>query len=110
MNIDQTLTALSDPTRVAIVTRLATEGEVDATELAAPFNISQPAVSRHIKILEEAGWVSRRRVGTRRPIRLDAARLQEIHVWSGKLRAAFEANYNRLDQLLEMEMKNDKSP
>lgn len=101
MNIAPALAALSDPTRLAIVTRLAETGEIDATELARPFSISQPAVSRHIKVLEESGWVTRRTVGTRRPIRLNPARLDEIIVWSGRLRAAFAANYARLDALLK---------
>ena len=101
MNIDRAFSALSDPTRIGIVMRLAESGEVDATELAKPFDISQPAVSRHIKVLEETGWVTRRRVGTRRPVRLNAARLDEVHVWTGKLRATLAAKYARLDKLLE---------
>ena len=100
MQIDTAFAALSDPTRLDIVTRLAEDGEVDATELARPFTLTQPAVSRHIKILEQAGWVTRRRVGTRRPVRLDPARLDEVIVWSGRLRAALRANYERLDRLL----------
>ena len=101
MNIDAAFAALADPTRLAIVTRLAEHGEVDATELAQPFAMSQPAVSRHIKVLEEAGWVKRRRVGTRRPVRLNPARLDEIIVWSGRLRATLQANYARLDEILQ---------
>ena len=100
MNIDSAFAALADPTRLAIVTRLAVDGEVDATELARPFDITQPAISRHIKVLEDTGWVTRRRVGTRRPVRLNPARLDEIIVWSGRLRAAMQANYDRLDRLL----------
>ena len=100
MEIDTTLAALADPTRIAIVARLAEEGEVDATELARPFAISQPSVSRHIKVLEQAGWITRRRVGTRRPVRLSSTRLAELHQWSGGLIATMEANYARLDRLL----------
>ena len=100
MQIDTAFAALSDPTRLAIVTRLADDGEVDATELARPFDITQPAISRHIKVLEDTGWVTRRRVGTRRPVRLNPARLDEIIVWSGRLRAAMQANFDRLDRLL----------
>ncbi len=100
MQIDSAFAALADPTRLAIVARLAEEGEVDATELARPFSLTQPAVSRHIKVLEEAGWITRRRVGTRRPVRLDPGRLDEIIVWTGRLRAALQANYARLDRLL----------
>lgn len=101
MKIDAAFSALADPTRLAIVTRLAEDGETDATELARPFDMSQPAVSRHIKVLEDSGWVTRRRVGTRRPVRLNPARLDEIIVWSGRLRAALSANYSRLDAILE---------
>lgn len=101
MNLKTAFAALADPTRIGIVARLAEAGEVDATELARPFAISQPAVSRHIKVLEDAGWVTRRQVGTRRPVRLNPARLDEIHVWTGQLRATLAANYDRLDKLLE---------
>lgn len=100
MQIDTTFSALADPTRLAIVTRLAEDGETDATELARPFALTQPAVSRHIKVLEQTGWVTRRRVGTRRPVRLNPARLDDIIVWSGRLRAALQASYARLDNLL----------
>lgn len=103
MQMDAAFSALADPTRVGIVLRLAEAGEVDATELARPFEISQPAVSRHIRILEETGWVIRRRVGNRRPVRLNPARLEEVHVWTGQLRATLAANFARLDALLEEE-------
>ena len=105
MDMDIAFTALADPTRIGIIMRLAEAGEVDATELAKPFDISQPAVSRHIKVLEETGWITRRRVGTRRPVRLNAARLDEVHVWTGRLRATLAANYSRLDKLLEEDAK-----
>ncbi|MDJ0637426.1 MAG: metalloregulator ArsR/SmtB family transcription factor [Paracoccaceae bacterium] len=101
MNIETAFAALSDETRLSIVTRLAEKGETDATELANPFGISQPAISRHLRILEDAGWVLRRRIGTRRPVRLNPVRLDEVAVWSGKLKAALAANYARLDQVLE---------
>lgn len=101
MQMNEAFSALGDPTRVGIVMRLAEAGEVDATELARPFEISQPAVSRHIRILEEAGWVTRRRVGNRRPVRLNPSRLEEVHVWTGRLRATLAANFARLDALLE---------
>ena len=103
MQIDTSFAALADPTRLGIVTRLAQTGEVDATELARPFAISQPAVSRHIKVLEDAGWVTRRSVGNRRPIRLNPEMIEQIHVWTGRLRATLAANYARLDALLEEE-------
>jgi len=71
--------------------------------LVSDFTISQPAVSRHVKVLEETGWVTRRRVGTRRPVRLAPGRLDEIIVWSGRLRATLEANDARLHDLLAEE-------
>ncbi len=101
MKIFSTFAALSDPTRLAIISRLAEEGETDATELAQPFTISQPAVSRHLKVLEDSGWIERRKVGTRRPVRLNPLKLEEVLVWTGKLRATLHANYARLDALLE---------
>lgn len=100
MNITHAFSALSDPTRLAIITRLAEQGEADVMDLVSDFTISQPAISRHVKVLEETGWVTRRRVGTRRPVRLAPGRLDEIIVWSGRLRATLQANYARLDQLL----------
>lgn len=101
MNIADAFSALSDPTRLAIVTHLAERGETDVMDLVSGFTISQPAVSRHVKVLEDSGWVTRRRVGTRRPVRLAPGRLDEIIVWSGRLRATLQANYARLDELLE---------
>ncbi|MXQ08725.1 metalloregulator ArsR/SmtB family transcription factor [Alphaproteobacteria bacterium GH1-50] len=100
MEVTKAFAALSDPTRLAIVTRLAERGEVDVMDLVPDFPISQPAISRHVKVLEESGWVTRRKVGTRRPIRLAPGRLDEIIVWSGRLRATLRANYARLDDLL----------
>lgn len=100
MDMTHAFAALSDPTRLAIVTRLAERGETDVMDLVPDFPISQPAISRHVKVLEETGWVTRRKVGTRRPIRLAPGRLDEIIVWSGRLRAALHANYARLDDLL----------
>ena len=101
MNIAHAFSALSDPTRLAIVTRLAERGEADVMDLVSDFTISQPAISRHVKVLEDTGWVTRRRIGTRRPVRLAPARLDEIIVWSGQLRARLQANYARLDDLLD---------
>lgn len=111
MQSDAIFAALADPTRLAIVARLAEEGEVDATELARPFEISQPSVSRHIRVLEEAGWITRRRIGSRRPLRLSPERLAEVHRWSGGLIARMEARYARLEQLLaEQEAPHDVDP
>lgn len=101
MQIATAFAALADPTRLAIIDRLAQEGAVDATELARPFDISQPAISRHIRVLEDAGWVTRTRIGNRRPVALAPDRLEEIHVWSGRLRDTLRANYARLDDLFK---------
>lgn len=106
MQLNTSFTALADPTRLAIVARLADEGEVDATELARPFDISQPAVSRHIRVLEEAGWITRRQVGVRRPIRLNAAKVEELHIWSSRLLQAMAGNFDRLDRLLTEKDRN----
>jgi DNA-binding transcriptional ArsR family regulator len=102
-NLDAAFSALADPTRRAILARLAL-GETTVMELAEPFAMSQPAVSRHLKVLEEAGLIARRIEGTKRPCRLAPGALEEIDKWLAMLRRALEANYDRLDQLLaEME-------
>jgi DNA-binding transcriptional ArsR family regulator len=98
-SLDSTLTALSDPTRRAILARLA-DGEATVNELAAPFSISQPAISRHIKVLAEAGLIVRRVEGTKRPCRLAQGGLSELDAYLGMLRAGLERNYRRLDRLL----------
>ena len=101
--LDAAFSALADPTRRAIMARLAL-GETTVMELAEPFAMSQPAVSRHLKVLEEAGLITRRIEGTKRPCRLAPGALEEIDKWLAMLRRALEANYDRLDQLLaEME-------
>lgn len=101
--LDAAFSALADPTRRAILARLAL-GETTVMELAEPFAMSQPAVSRHLKVLEEAGLITRRIEGTKRPCRLAPGALEEIDKWLAMLRRALEANYDRLDQLLaEME-------
>jgi len=94
-----TFAALGDPTRLAIVQQL-TKGEASVLELAAPFALSQPAVSRHIKVLEQAGLITRRVDGQRRPCRLSLGALDEIDQWLAMLRRAMAANYDRLDQVL----------
>jgi DNA-binding transcriptional ArsR family regulator len=98
--LDATLAALADPTRRAILARLA-RGEATVNELVAPFSISQPAISRHLKVLEEAGLVTRRVDGTRRPVRLAAGSLDELDRYLSTLREALERNYDRLDRLLQ---------
>lgn len=101
--LDAAFSALADPTRRAILARLAL-GETTVMELAEPFAMSQPAVSRHLKVLEEAGLITKRIEGTKRPCRLAPGAIAEIEQWLGLLRRALEANYDRLDQVLaEME-------
>jgi DNA-binding transcriptional ArsR family regulator len=98
-NLDAAFSALADPTRRAILARLAL-GEATVMELAEPFEMTQPAVSRHLKVLEGAGLILRRVEGTRRPCRLAPAAVDEIDQWLAMLRQALSANYNRLDDVL----------
>lgn len=97
--LDAAFSALADPTRRAILAQLAT-GERTVSELVEPFELSQPAISRHLKVLEGAGLIVRSVDGNRRPSRLAPNALQEIDAWLSMLRAALEANYERLDDLL----------
>ena len=99
--LDATFIALADPTRRAILARLIT-GEASVNELAEPFSISQPAVSKHLKILERAGLVSRSADGTRRPVKIEAAPMKEAVDWLEKYRTFWEQSYRRLDALLEI--------
>src|SRR5215470_11261285 len=99
LNLDATFAALADPTRRAILARLA-RGEATVMELAAPFEMTQPAVSRHLKVLEGAGLIVRRAEGTKRPCRLAPAAIDEIDQWLGLLREALAKNYDRLDGVL----------
>ena len=98
-NLDAAFSALADPTRRAILARLAL-GEATVMELAAPFEMTQPAVSRHLKVLEGAGLVLRRVDGTKRPCRLAPGAIDEIDQWLGMLREALAKNYDRLDGVL----------
>lgn len=91
--------ALADPTRRAILALLAS-GEASVTELAAPFAMSQPAISKHLKVLERAGLISRGRDAQRRPCRLEPVALAEATEWLERYRAIWEAQYERLDELL----------
>ena len=101
--LDATFAALADPTRRAILARLAA-GEASVMELAEPFAMSQPAISKHLKVLERAGLISRGRDAQRRPCRLEAVPLAEANEWLERYREIWEAAYQRLDALLE-EMK-----
>ena len=98
--LDAVFAALADPTRRAIIARLAS-GEASVTELAQPFSMSQPAISKHLKVLERAGLISRGREAQRRPRRLEAKRLEEADKWLERYRRLWEANYQRLDALLD---------
>jgi len=109
--LDATFSALADPTRRAILARLAL-GEAGVMELAAPFKVTQPAVSRHLKILEEAGLITRRVEGTRRPCRLAKDGIAAVDQWLTMLRDALAANYDRLDAVLaamEPQERKEKS-
>jgi DNA-binding transcriptional ArsR family regulator len=106
--LDATFSALSDPTRRAILAHLA-KGEATVMELAEPFEMTQPAISRHLKVLEGAGLIVRRAEGTKRPCRLAKAGIEGIDQWLAMLREALARNYDRLDKVLaDMKPKNRK--
>jgi len=98
-NLNAAFSALSDPTRRAILARLAL-GEATVMELAEPFEMTQPAISRHLKVLERAGLIARRVEGAKRPCRLAKTGMQEIDQWLAMLRKALAKNYERLDEIL----------
>ncbi len=98
--LDATFIALADPTRRAILARL-TRGEASVTELAEPFAISQPAISKHLRILERAGLITVGQDAQRRPRRLEGKPLAEASAWLESYRASWEANFARLDRVLE---------
>ncbi len=98
-NLDLVFSALADPTRRAILGRLA-KGEASVLELAEPFAMSQPAVSKHLKVLERAGLISRTRDAQRRPCRIEARRLKAAAEWIGTYREFWEGSYSRLDDYL----------
>ena len=106
--LDATFAALADPTRRAILARLSSTGQASVTELAEPFAMSQPAISKHLKVLERAGLISRGRDAQRRPSRLEAEPLAEATEWLERYRQLWEGNFERLDALLD-EMKDKKS-
>jgi DNA-binding transcriptional ArsR family regulator len=99
-HLDATFSALADPTRRAILARLAL-GEATVMELAEPFDMSQPSVSKHLKVLERAGLISRGRDAQRRPCRIEGPRLAEANGWLERYRKIWEGNFERLDELLE---------
>ena len=99
MNLDAAFAALADPTRRAILARLA-QGEATVMELAGPFHMTQPAISQHLKVLEDAGLIAGRIDGTKRPRRLAKDGIEGMDRWLAMLRKALEKNYERLDQVL----------
>jgi DNA-binding transcriptional ArsR family regulator len=98
-NLDAAFSALADPTRRAILARLSS-GESTVMELAKPFDMTQPAISRHLKVLETAGLIVRRIEGSKRPCRLAPGAIEDIDRWLGMLRDALAKNYDRLDAIL----------
>ena len=98
--LNGTFAALADPTRRAILARLAS-GDASVMELAKPFAMSQPAISKHLRVLERAGLISRGREAQRRPCRIQARPLAEANGWLEKYRKIWEGNFQRLDALLE---------
>jgi DNA-binding transcriptional ArsR family regulator len=109
--LSATFAALADPTRRAILARLA-QGEATVNELAAPFAMSLPSVSRHLKVLEKAGLISKSREAQWRPRRLEVAPLQDVEAWMEPYRAFFESSFDRLEEHLQMMMaqRNAQSP
>jgi DNA-binding transcriptional ArsR family regulator len=105
--LDATFAALADPTRRAILARLAA-GEASVNDLAMPFKMSQPAISKHLKVLERAGLISKGLDKQRRPRRIEAAPLEEANAWLEKYREFWEIRYENLDNLLE-EMKLEQN-
>src|SRR5438093_4634182 len=103
--LDATFAALADPTRRAILDRLRS-GEATVTELATPFDMSQPAISKHLKVLERAGLITRGRDAQRRPCRLSARPLKDATDWLENYRSYWEESFQRLDSLLD-DLKKD---
>jgi DNA-binding transcriptional ArsR family regulator len=106
--LDATFAALADPTRRAILARLAS-GDASVAELAKPFAMSQPAISKHLKVLERAGLIARSREAQWRPCRIEAGRLKEVAEWLDHYRRFWEASFDRLDDYLR-ELKTKDNP
>ena len=106
--LNATFLALADPTRRSILARLAL-GEASVNELAEPFDMSQPAISKHLKMLERAGLISRGRDAQRRPCRLEPRPLEAAYVWIERYRQMWDMSFERLDTLLQ-ELQNAKKP
>jgi DNA-binding transcriptional ArsR family regulator len=107
--LNVTFLALADPTRRAILARLAL-GEASVNELAEPFAMSQPAISKHLKMLERAGLISRGRDAQRRPCRIEAQALEAAYLWIERYRQMWDLSFGRLDTLLEELQSTKKAP
>ena len=105
--LDRTFAALADPTRRAILARLA-DGDASVMELAQPFDISLPAISKHLKVLERAGLIVRGRDAQRRPCRLRAGPLRQVATWTGSFRRLWEEHFDRLDEHLQLMQQEQK--
>jgi len=105
--LDSTFAALADPTRRAIIARLAS-GDATVMELAQPFDLAQPTISKHLKVLERAGLISRRRDATRRPCHLEPAALGEVTTYLERFRRLWDARFARLDAVLSDLKENDR--
>jgi DNA-binding transcriptional ArsR family regulator len=108
-SLDATFAALADPTRRAILARLAS-GQASVAELAEPFSMTQPAISKHLRVLERAGLISRGRDAQRRPRKLEAKPLAEANEWLERYRQFWEENFQRLDALLNELKATEKKP
>jgi DNA-binding transcriptional ArsR family regulator len=106
-SLDAVFAALADPTRRAMVERLS-RGRATVTELAEPFHLTQPAISKHLKVLERAGLISQAREAQRRPRQLEPGRIQQLSDWIEKYRANLEASYERLEEYLQKLQATEK--
>jgi DNA-binding transcriptional ArsR family regulator len=109
VQLDAVFGALADPTRRAIIARLA-KGDASVADLTAPFNVSQPAISQHLKVLEQAGLISRTRQATSRLSHLEAEPLRRATLWLGKYRDNWEESHDRLDELLATLQAKNRRP
>jgi DNA-binding transcriptional ArsR family regulator len=107
--VSDSFAALGDATRLAIISRLASEGDLTVQDIARPFSMSLPAVSQHLKVLERAGLIVRGRDGQKRPCRLNVERLTETARWFDHTRAAWEARLDRLEQFLKQSPERQQS-
>ncbi len=106
-HLSVTFAALADPTRRAILARLS-QGEASVTELAKPFDLSLPGISKHLKVLQRAGLITQSRSAQWRPCRLEAGRLKEASEWVGEYRRFWDESFQRLDEVLQEMIKEEK--